>query len=370
MTAKNNPLSPLISEGTSGTQAFEVATMSVTNRLTAGEVRVTDSDTSTSTITGAAVVTGGVGVGENLYVGGLINGASTLTLTGAATLSSTLAVTGATTLTGAATLSSTLSVTGNIAVNTNKFNITAASGNTAIAGTLDVTGTATFAAAVYCGSTLNTVGNTAVGGTLDVTGATTLDGLTATGTSIFYGNVGMGVATDAAFHLNVLDAQQVTSAGNNAYISLKNTGTGGRQYTILSTGNGGGVASDGSFVVRDSTGTANRIIIDSSGNVKIAGTAVRATTAGTNHLDIFNGTAPAGTLTNGVSLYSSSGEFYAMDAAGNATLNSPHDDEGNWIFYSKNTNTGKVLKVHMEKFVKFLDDKFKMNMIEEYMEER
>lgn len=63
-------------------------------------------------------------------------------------------------------------------------------------------------------------------------------------------------------------------------------------------------------------GAAN-ISLDSSGNVRVGGSASRVTTTGTAHLDIFNGTAPAGTLTNGVSLYSSSGDFNFMDASGN-----------------------------------------------------
>jgi hypothetical protein len=37
-----------------------------------------------------------------------------------------------------------LDVTGNVAVNTNKFNVTAASGNTTVGGTLGVTGKASF----------------------------------------------------------------------------------------------------------------------------------------------------------------------------------------------------------------------------------
>ena len=57
--------------------------------------------------------------------------------------------------------------------------------------------------------------------------------------------------------------------------------------------------------------------IDTSRNVLVGGTASRGTTVGTAHLDLFNGTAPAGTLTNGVSLYSSSGDFSFMDSAGN-----------------------------------------------------
>jgi len=64
------------------------------------------------------------------------------------------------------------------------------------------------------------------------------------------------------------------------------------------------------------TTTLERLRITDSGNLKIGGTASRATTQGTPHLDLFNGTDPAGTLTNGVSLYSSGGEFYAMNAAG------------------------------------------------------
>lgn len=63
--------------------------------------------------------------------------------------------------------------------------------------------------------------------------------------------------------------------------------------------------------------------ITSANNLKIAGTATRGTTEGTNHIDIFNGTAPVGTLTNGVSLYSVAGKLWAMDAAGNATKLTP-----------------------------------------------
>ena len=79
----------------------------------------------------------------------------------------------------------------------------------------------------------------------------------------------------------------------------------------------------------------------------------RATTKGSNALNIYNGTAPVGVLTNGISIYSSAGECFIMDAAGNATLQSPHDSVTNeWIFKSKNTVTGKTLRVDMEKMMK------------------
>ena len=64
-------------------------------------------------------------------------------------------------------------------------------------------------------------------------------------------------------------------------------------------------------------GIAPSIAIDPSDNILIGGTASRGTTVGNSHLDIFNGVAPAGTLTNGISLYSSSGDFNFMDSAGN-----------------------------------------------------
>ena len=109
----------------------------------------------------------------------------------------------------------------------------------------------------------------------------------------------------------------------------------------------------------------------SSGNsVMVGGTAARATTAGTNRVDIFDGTAPVGTLANGISLYSSSGEAYVMDAAGNATLFSPHDAETNeWIFRSKHTPTGKVLKIDVERLLKFVNDHFGLDAVHEFIED-
>lgn len=77
-----------------------------------------------------------------------------LDVNGAVAISGTLGVTGAT------TLSSTLGVTGDVAINTNKFNVTASSGNTTIAGTLGVTGNTTVDGVIYADD--NTTANTPV----------------------------------------------------------------------------------------------------------------------------------------------------------------------------------------------------------------
>lgn len=83
------------------------------------------------------------------------------------------------------------------------------------------------------------------------------------------------------------------------------------------------VALDFYTTAASSVTRALRLRISSSGNVKINGTAQRATTEAVGALELFDGTAPVGTLANGVSLYSSGGKLFAMDAAGVATQLTP-----------------------------------------------
>ena len=59
-------------------------------------------------------------------------------------------------------------------------------------------------------------------------------------------------------------------------------------------------------------------------------------------------------------LFSSDGvsggtELYVKDAAGNQTVLSPHNDAGEWVFYSVNARTGKVVYVNMEKMISDLE---------------
>jgi len=50
-------------------------------------------------------------------------------------------------------------------------------------------------------------------------------------------------------------------------------------------------------------------------------------------------------------------EVFVVDEADNATKISPHDNStGEWIFYSRNTHTGRVVRVDMERLVRFLDE--------------
>ena len=103
--------------------------------------------------TGLAV-TANATVGGTLGVSGATTVGETLGVTGATTLSSTLGVGGLATFSDHAIVTKDLTVTNrlfaaggiasDVAVNTNKFTVAAATGNTAVAGTLGVTGVTTL----------------------------------------------------------------------------------------------------------------------------------------------------------------------------------------------------------------------------------
>ena len=107
-----------------------------------------------------------------------------------------------------------------------------------------------------------------------------------------------------------------------------------------------------------------RMRIDASGNVLIGGTT--AGTASAGNLVLFNGTAPTGNVTNGITLYaedvSSSSELKVRDEAGNVTTLSPHNfdlipegpsEEMAWSYYSE--RDGKRINVDMLKAIRLLE---------------
>lgn len=102
-----------------------------------------------------------------------------------------------------------------------------------------------------------------------------------------------------------------------------------------------------------------------------------STTAGTCILALKDDTAPVGGRDLMAMFYAdtvvATTEMFVMDEAGNATQISPHDPEtGEWIFYSKNTKTGRVVKVNMEQLVKAVEEvtgkKFMFESVEEVKE--
>ena len=52
---------------------------------------------------------------------------------------------------------------------------------------------------------------------------------------------------------------------------------------------------------------------------------------------------------------SSSAEVFVRDEAGNVTKISPHNEEGEWEYYSRNTRTGKTVRVNMEEMIRDIE---------------
>lgn len=127
------------------------------------------------------------------------------------------------------------------------------------------------------------------------------------------GNVGIGTSSPAA-SLSVAKQTTALSGTSNSYGLYMYPTSSGLTYIDAIT-NGAGNTSLGFRTYNN--GTYNEMRMDYSGNLLVGGTAARGTTVGTKHLDLFDGTAPAGTLTNGISLYSSSGDLNFMTASGN-----------------------------------------------------
>lgn len=65
---------------------------------------------------------------------------------------------------------------------------------------------------------------------------------------------------------------------------------------------------------------------------------------------------------------SSSAELFVRDEAGNVTQISPHNEEGDWVYWSENIKTGKKVKVNMEKMIRRLEEITGERFFEEYIE--
>ena len=69
----------------------------------------------------------------------------------------------------------------------------------------------------------------------------------------------------------------------------------------------------------------------------------------TSYLEIKERSGDPTAESNAAQMYAKSGEMFVQDASGNQTQISPHNDAGEWEYYSKNAKTGKTVKVNMEK---------------------
>ena len=88
-----------------------------------------------------------------------------------------------------------------------------------------------------------------------------------------------------------------------------------------------------------------------------------------NEIFLQNISSDPSTRSDGSHIYAKddagSSEVYVQDEAGNATKISPHNDAGEWEYYSVNKNTGKTVRINMEKMIRTLEDFTGETFIEE-----
>lgn len=62
-------------------------------------------------------------------------------------------------------------------------------------------------------------------------------------------------------------------------------------------------------------------------------------------------------------------EVFVQDSRGNVTQISPHNEDNEWHYFSRNVKTGKVVRINMEKMIRKLEEITGESFIEEWLEE-
>ena len=121
------------------------------------------------------------------------------------------------------------------------------------------------------------------------------------------------------------------------------------------------------------TGFIERVMVHRDLDVLAVGRAGFSTTSGVVQIAIASGAVPASAVANTVLLYAADSvgiaQLYVLDEGGQTTKLSPHNPlTGRWEYWSKNLNTGKVVKIRLEEFFKWFDKRFGTNFVQEWYE--
>jgi hypothetical protein len=162
---------------------------------------------------------------------------------------------------------------------------------------------------------------------------------------------------------NVVDS--ATGAKCTGDFVVNNELTVGGDFTTTATMNVADINADS---VGCDTLTVDNLLVSSSDGIVNIGTSTKRfkNVNLKEHLNIYNGTAPTGSLTDGVILYaeddSASSELKVRDEAGNITTLSPHNfklipegpsEDMAWSYYSE--KDGKRINVDMLKALRVLE---------------
>lgn len=196
--------------------------------------------------------------------------------------------------------------------------------------------------------------------------ATQLDSFTSdSATGAFYIVTGYNSAEGAA---SISEVTVVTD-GSNSYVSagpsVSTKGTDQLTFTASSNGTStilnAASSSGGSTVV-----SAYRVDLLRAAGGEVAENVTVTTNQTISGIKTFSkaipltvvGSDPAG-VANNAHIYAkdlaSSAEVYVRDEAGNVTKISPHNAEGEWEYYSRNTKTGKTVRINMEEMIRDIE---------------
>ena len=246
-------------------------------------------DTAAFNVTGGAIISKDVFFGEDFYMGP--NNAPTLSIIGSSgntLIGGTLGVTGTTTLgvadVGTLNLSTNANISGSIIVNSTKFIVAGATGNTTIDGTLDVAG------ATVIDDTLNVTQAVDFDSNLNVDGNQQLDGtLTVNSTSLLKDNIILRGGSKTLKLQNGSSTDKITLHSTSGNAEITGTATIGALDVTNNTTVGGTLGVTGQItgnVTGDLTGNADTAsLIDvtetASSNLTYYPTFVSATTGNT-----------------------------------------------------------------------------------------
>ncbi len=193
--------------------------------------------------------------------------------------------------------------------------------------------------------TLNSSGNLGLGVTPS---ASTLSGLIEGGYGTFGQTTSLGTSIAGNAYYNSGWKYKLSS---NATLQLQDSG--GFKWNVAASGTAGNAIT-----------FTQALTLDANRNLLLNGTSAGASSVGT--LTIFNGTAPTGSVTDGVILFaadvSSSSELRVRDEAGNVTTLSPHNfelipegpsEDMAWAYYSE--KNGKKINVDMLKLARMVE---------------
>ena len=336
-------------------------------------------------------------IAEGVDVTGALTVGSTAAITGALTASSTLNVSGVTTLTTTNIDNLTIQDANITSASNSDINIIPGGTGKVVVGAIGIKGTTIDSAdssIININEALNVDGNLTVEGTTNTADVATTGNLTVSG-SITTGTFEIG-------DLNIIADGTITS-DTNGDIAIDPAGTGAIVLTgpITHTGtqtttgqmNVDNLRLDGN--VLSATSGAITLTPADGQNVAVSGTNVKLTAAEANFTLMEATTARADTIesdtsnadlvfnTQGTGVFdfnaaikmaevtkpsavadhgfiytkndSGTGEVFVLDGADNETKISPHNDNGEWEYYSRNTTTGKTVRINMEAMIRDLE---------------